>query len=111
MIVVLVITTWRGTVGAIHFYGRLEEYEAEYDTVEWRVRHKLTKEEAAVLNEKDGTVGKTFAHRAGEESERFDDEKTLIEAGKALAIEKYGKTVELYRGSRCYDLEDLERLI
>ena len=54
MIVCLTITTWRGIVGATHYYGKLREYDGEWPEEELRVKHPLTAEQAAFINKQDG---------------------------------------------------------
>jgi len=110
LIVCLTITTWRGLVGATHFYGRLREYDGEWNAEELRVKHPLTAEQADVMNEKDGTVGKSFAYEAGEPSERFDDEQSVKEAAISAAREKWGEDVEIYVGNPARALEGREKL-
>jgi len=114
LILCLVITTWRGAVGASHYYGRLEEYDVEdknLDPANYRVTHRLTAEEAVILDAKDGSTNESFSHQVGEESERFDHKEDVITAGKALARFKHGPDVQVYLGNRCHVLEDMEKLL
>jgi len=98
LIVVLRITTWRGQIGATHFYGKLQEYDADWDSSEIVAVHEiLTSKAAAVLNVKDDTVGKSYAYEAGEPTERFDDEESLRAAAVGAAREKMGRR----RGNLC----------
>lgn len=109
--VCLNITTFRGCVGATHYYGRLREYNGEWIEEDLRVNHPLTAKQAAFINVTDGMVGKPYAYEEGEMSERFDDEDAVKEAAIAQAREKWGDDVEIYLGRPTRALEDLERLV
>lgn len=113
MKVCLIITTWRGAIGATHFYGRLCEYDAEWnaDNVDLRVMQPLTEVQAGTLNVIDDTVGKSYAYEAGEPTERFDNEETVRKVAIEMAREKWGEDVEIYVGNPARALEDMERLI
>jgi len=109
--VCLKITTWRGVIGATHYYGKLREYDAEWNVEDLRVKHLLTAEQAAFINKQDGMVGKSFAYETGDPSERFDDEESVKEAAIQMAREKWGADVEIYLGNCARMLKDMERLV
>ncbi len=109
--VCLKITSFIGCVGATHYYGKIREYDGDWNAEDLRVKHPLTKAQAAFINKADGSTGKSYAYKAGELTERFDDEESLKEAAILAAREKWGEDVEIYLGIPAKVLEDMERLV
>ena len=106
------ITTFRDEdCSATHYYGQMREYGMEGGEIIFRVCYPLTAKQAAYINEKDGSTGKSYAYDEGDPSERFDDTASLKKAAVHMAQEKYGDDVEVYVGSPAQALEDFERLI
>lgn len=95
------IRTLRGiSLGAVHYYGKLicscKEYrESDY---EHELSHRLTQEEADVLNAKDASLLGMGNYEAGEESIRFNTEQELIQAAKDIWKKLYPEAVLLVLG-------------
>lgn len=76
----LQITTLRGALGAVHWYGKITCGDKSVE-----VKAKLSKDEAKWLNEHDGfRKNSVFKYRAGQLSERIATRDAVIEAGIGL---------------------------
>lgn len=100
-IVFLKVSSFAGiSVGAEHFYGKLNSLETNEDV---ELKYPLTKEDAAYLNKKLGIKSgeSTYiGYQAGEEHERFPSGDKVIEWAKKRFKKHFPKATVLVLGTR-----------
>jgi len=88
--------TWIGSIGAEHFYGKLQVEKPE-ETVE--LEHKMSAKMAKYMNKKDGT--ESFCrYKAGDMTNRFDTEEEVIMFGLMYFKTRFPKGI-LIQGDNC----------
>lgn len=92
----LEISSFAGSVGAEHYYGKIVFYENhEFQRVE--LKHILTAKEARYLTKKDEAWGAKF--RKGMTTERFESKEEIVRQAKKLWKKAFPKAHVLLYGS------------
>lgn len=82
-LVVLELSSWRGSIGGEHYYGKLECDRGRGQGI--RVTRKIsTKEEADYLSKKDGTSGGFHVWKIGQETNRFNTRQDVENRAKEI---------------------------
>lgn len=93
-LVVLEVSSWVGSIGAEHYYGKLKMD----DRKDVKVQTKLTSKEALHLTKKDRRFGTDYRYRKGQLTTRFSDAEKVEEEAKRVWRKHFPKAHALVVG-------------